>query len=268
MHFKAILASTLKCTLVGSILISQSVNPISAIAVYRRAENPASTVAVQINSPSETPASVPQDISEPAQFSRHADDAAGPEDAQAAQIFNDPRKKATPLLNLRRRVTLPLSLKRKTRMPLKFLRTAQRRRTLLKSSHLLMSSCRRTRQLLPTLKIMQMLRTWKLRDPNTTVVAARGGGKRIAVLRDRLKMGGKKGSKKAYGLTYFHKKTNYPAGSAVTTPEEDITYKKVTLLATLGLWVQVEGEFRLLADKRKRRSRRKSGFTTRRSILI
>ncbi|KAI8850073.1 hypothetical protein BC829DRAFT_416358 [Chytridium lagenaria] len=75
----------------------------------------------------------------------------------------------------------------------------------------------------------------------------------------RIEDGGKKGSKKAYGLTYYHKKTKYPtayasgvsaapsvygsaayygtSGPAALTssapaiqPEEDITYKKVTRL--------------------------------------
>ncbi|KAJ3097592.1 hypothetical protein HDU96_000332, partial [Phlyctochytrium bullatum] len=36
--------------------------------------------------------------------------------------------------------------------------------------------------------------------------------RRLGILRDRLSIGGKKGAKKMYGMTYYHKKTSYPVG--------------------------------------------------------
>ncbi|KAJ3194447.1 hypothetical protein HDU67_004746 [Dinochytrium kinnereticum] len=113
----------------------------------------------------------------------------------------------------------------------------------------------------------------------------RASRRRIAILRDRLKAAGKKGSKKAYGLTYYHKKTKYPTGVVATAstapavygsvayygsaspaaltpaapalaPEEDITYKKVHAMKKSGAAGKLFKErIRALKDRRRRRSR-------------
>ncbi|KAJ3096118.1 hypothetical protein HDU96_000877 [Phlyctochytrium bullatum] len=41
---------------------------------------------------------------------------------------------------------------------------------------------------------------------------ARLSQRRLGILRDRLSIRGKKGAKKMYGMTYYHKKTSYPVG--------------------------------------------------------
>ncbi|KAJ3094638.1 hypothetical protein HDU96_001542 [Phlyctochytrium bullatum] len=64
---------------------------------------------------------------------------------------------------------------------------------------------------------------------------ARLSQRRLGVLRDQLRVGGKKGAKKMYGMTYYHKKTSYPTVGpvvngtiiAIPRPSEDVTFKKV-----------------------------------------
>ncbi|KAJ3201214.1 hypothetical protein HDU67_001492 [Dinochytrium kinnereticum] len=57
-------------------------------------------------------------------------------------------------------------------------------------------------------------------------------------------------------MTYYHKKTAYPAGAVGSVPEEDITYKKVHASGHSGVAGAKLGErIRALADRRKRRSR-------------
>ncbi|KAJ3103868.1 hypothetical protein HDU97_009787 [Phlyctochytrium planicorne] len=90
--------------------------------------------------------------------------------------------------------------------------------------------------------------------------------RRLLLLRNRLRGYGRKGTKKAYKLVYYRKKTNYPIaglnstvlGAAGIVPETEVTYKKVKASKKAGAEAFRIGEkLRGLKDKRKRRFRKK-----------
>ncbi|KAJ3093971.1 hypothetical protein HDU96_001907 [Phlyctochytrium bullatum] len=102
---------------------------------------------------------------------------------------------------------------------------------------------------------------------------ARFLNRRLGILRDRLSIGGKKGAKKMYGMTYYHKKTSYPIGPVMTAgaapgtpaalrvpiaPAEELTYKKVRAFRKSGAAARkLAQRIRLLRLRKGLRAHRK-----------